>query len=56
MVEEQLVAMVTEINMADTTSGWWFDSGATVHVCKDRSLFKTYEKLDGQDVQMGNHD
>ncbi|KAG5527251.1 hypothetical protein RHGRI_028223 [Rhododendron griersonianum] len=56
MVEEQLVAMVTEINMADTSSGWWFDSGATVHVCKDRSLFKTYEKLDGQEAQMGNQD
>lgn len=56
MVEEELVAMVTEINMADTSDGWWFDSGATVHVCKDKSLFKTYEVIsDGQEVQMGDH-
>lgn len=55
MVEEELVAMVTEINMADTSDGWWFDSGATVHVCKDKSLFKTYEVVnDGQEVQMGD--
>ena len=45
MVEEELVAMVTEINMADTSDGWWFDSGAPVHVCKDKSLFKTYEVI-----------
>ena len=42
--------------MANTSYGWWFDFGATVHVYKDRSLFKTYEKLDGQEIQMGNHD
>ncbi|CAL5332481.1 unnamed protein product [Camellia sinensis] len=55
MVEEALVAMVTKINMADTSSGWWFDSGAMVHVCKDRLLFKTYEKLDRQEIQIGTH-
>ncbi|GKF41243.1 hypothetical protein Tco_0124585, partial [Tanacetum coccineum] len=34
---------------------WWVDSGATVHVCKDRCWFKTYESLnDGSILQMGN--
>nr|GEV70110.1 hypothetical protein [Tanacetum cinerariifolium] len=34
---------------------WWVDSGATIHVCKDRYLFKTYESLnDGSILHMGN--
>nr|GEW68070.1 zinc finger, CCHC-type [Tanacetum cinerariifolium] len=33
----------------------WVDSGATVHVCKDRCWFKTYESLnDGSILYMGN--
>nr|GFA85076.1 zinc finger, CCHC-type [Tanacetum cinerariifolium] len=34
---------------------WWVDSGATVHVCKDRCWFKTYESLnDGSILHLGN--
>ncbi|GJW65201.1 zinc finger, CCHC-type containing protein [Tanacetum coccineum] len=34
---------------------WWVDSRAIVHVCKDRSWFKTYESLnDGYILYMGN--
>nr|GFD13480.1 zinc finger, CCHC-type [Tanacetum cinerariifolium] len=33
---------------------WWFDSGATTHVCKDRYWFKTYEPVeDGYVLYMG---
>ncbi|GJW82303.1 zinc finger, CCHC-type containing protein [Tanacetum coccineum] len=33
----------------------WVDSGATVHVCKDRCWFKIYESLnDGSILHMGN--
>nr|GEV58564.1 zinc finger, CCHC-type [Tanacetum cinerariifolium] len=39
----------------DVTVAWWVNSGATVHVCKDRCWFKTYESLDnGSILCMGN--
>nr|GEW60022.1 zinc finger, CCHC-type [Tanacetum cinerariifolium] len=39
----------------DDDVAWWVESGATVHVCKDRCWFKTYESLnDGSIIHMGN--
>ena len=53
--EENLVAMISEVNLTLTKPGWWLDSGATVHVCKDRSLFKTFDASSFvNEVQMGN--
>ncbi|GKC07086.1 zinc finger, CCHC-type containing protein [Tanacetum coccineum] len=41
--------------MRDDDVAWWVDSGETVHVCKDRCWFKTYESLnDGSILHMGN--
>ncbi|GJV80550.1 zinc finger, CCHC-type containing protein [Tanacetum coccineum] len=43
------------IVQGDDDVAWWVDSGATVHVCKDRCWFKTYESLnDGSILHMGN--
>lgn len=59
MVSEMQIGMITELNMAAATKSfdWWLDSGATIHVCNDRTLFSTYaEEKDGQSVLMGNHD
>ncbi|GJS74160.1 zinc finger, CCHC-type containing protein [Tanacetum coccineum] len=42
-------------SIQDDDVAWWVDSGATVHVCKDRCWFKTYESLnDGSIIHMGN--
>ncbi|GJR59957.1 zinc finger, CCHC-type containing protein [Tanacetum coccineum] len=39
----------------DDDVAWWVDSGETVHVCKDRCWFKTYDSLnDGSTLHMGN--
>ncbi|GKC74028.1 zinc finger, CCHC-type containing protein, partial [Tanacetum coccineum] len=39
----------------DDDVAWWVNSGATVHVCKDRCWFKTYESLsDGSILYMEN--
>ncbi|GJU44242.1 zinc finger, CCHC-type containing protein [Tanacetum coccineum] len=42
------------VNMGDKVA-WWVDSGATIHVCKDKCLFKTYELLNDRSIlHMGN--
>ncbi|GKC84787.1 zinc finger, CCHC-type containing protein, partial [Tanacetum coccineum] len=39
----------------DDDVAWWVNSGATVHVCKDRCWLKIYESLnDGSILHMGN--
>ncbi|GJZ92148.1 zinc finger, CCHC-type containing protein [Tanacetum coccineum] len=39
----------------DDDVAWWVDSGATIHLCKDRCWFKTYESLnDGSIHHMVN--
>nr|GEV61821.1 zinc finger, CCHC-type [Tanacetum cinerariifolium] len=38
----------------DDDVAWWVDSGATIHVCKDRCWFNTYESLnDGFILHIG---
>ncbi|XP_019259111.1 PREDICTED: uncharacterized protein LOC109237276 [Nicotiana attenuata] len=51
--------MVTKINMAVAavkSQDWWLDSGATVHVCYEKNMFKTYAEVkEPEKVLMGNH-
>ncbi|GAA0159102.1 hypothetical protein LIER_15966 [Lithospermum erythrorhizon] len=56
--QEEYVPMVTEINMAtaESESSWWLDSGATIHVCNNKEMFKTLKDVDAhEDVMMGNN-
>ncbi|GJW87709.1 zinc finger, CCHC-type containing protein [Tanacetum coccineum] len=58
MVSEMNIEMIQELHMASvtTTDDWWYDSGATTHVCNNRDLFKTYKKTeDGHEVIMGDN-
>jgi hypothetical protein len=58
MVTEMQIGMITEVHMAATTNrtDWWFDSGATVHVCNEKALFNNYvTSTDSKEVLMGNH-
>ncbi|GKD51051.1 zinc finger, CCHC-type containing protein, partial [Tanacetum coccineum] len=56
--DESANAMEQELHMASvtTTDDWWYDSGATTHVCNNRDLFKTYKETeDGHEVMMGDN-
>ncbi|GJY26243.1 zinc finger, CCHC-type containing protein [Tanacetum coccineum] len=57
--KSQQIYYVTYVSKAffvrDDDVAWWADSGATVHVYKDRCWFKTYESLnDGSILHMEN--
>ncbi|KAJ0850834.1 putative RNA-directed DNA polymerase [Helianthus annuus] len=49
-------AMMDEVNtVTNTPKGWWVDTGATRHVCADKSLFTTFKALSGEEkLYMGN--
>ena len=49
--------MVTEVNMAEGNNPkeWWYDIGATIHICTDRAMFNTYQQSKTQEkLFMGN--
>ncbi|GJX40899.1 retrovirus-related pol polyprotein from transposon TNT 1-94, partial [Tanacetum coccineum] len=40
-------AMISEVNLVGTNnSGWWIDTGATCHVCADKSMFHSFRAVD----------
>ena len=46
MVSDIYVDMITKVHMAVIANpfDWWFDSGAMVHVCKNKEQFKTFKE------------
>ena len=46
MVSGIHIDMITEVHMAVIANpfDWWFNSGATVHVCNNKEKFKTYNE------------
>ncbi|GJR57767.1 hypothetical protein Tco_1499929 [Tanacetum coccineum] len=55
MLATKPIVQAQRVQWMDNDVAWWVDSGATVHVCKDRCWFKNYESLnDGSTLHMGN--
>ena len=54
--KESFVAMINDqINIVQSDNDWWVDSGASKHICKDRSLFKNLVPVEeGKVLYMGN--
>ncbi|CAA7024492.1 unnamed protein product [Microthlaspi erraticum] len=56
LTEDDLCAVVTEVNnVEDNPREWWYDTGATIHICNDMDMFSTYQKCNnGERLLMGN--
>ncbi|RVW77298.1 Retrovirus-related Pol polyprotein from transposon TNT 1-94 [Vitis vinifera] len=55
-IDEDIIATLSDVCVVQgKVQGWWYDTCAIVHVTYDKSLFKTFEDVKGdQEVQMGN--
>ncbi|GJS83573.1 pol polyprotein [Tanacetum coccineum] len=48
-------AAIADAEAGTNNSGWWIDTGATRHVCADKSMFHSFRAVDnGQKLYMGN--
>lgn len=45
--KQEFVAMISKINVHKDNEAWWNDSGATKHMCKDKSLFQDNQTSTG---------
>ncbi|KAH7658286.1 RNA-directed DNA polymerase protein, partial [Dioscorea alata] len=52
--KDNLVTVISEINMVEDDESWWVDSGATRHVCKNKDLLKTLKEEDENVLYMRN--
>lgn len=52
--DEKCIDMIIEINMVGGCDGWWIDNDASLHVCYDRAIFKTYTKVKDKKVLLGD--
>ncbi|KAI5353037.1 hypothetical protein L3X38_005929 [Prunus dulcis] len=55
VTEDVLATVLSETNMVLDTKDWWIDTGATKHICGDKSMFSTYQEISGgEQLYMGN--
>ncbi|KAA0067624.1 uncharacterized protein E5676_scaffold174G00110 [Cucumis melo var. makuwa] len=55
LIEDELVAMISEVNVIGGSEGWWLDTGASRHVCHDLSLFRKYNEVKDKNILLGDH-
>ena len=48
----RLDSSLPTVNSITFSSGWWLDSGANIHICIDRSWFKSYQEQRGGSVSL----
>ncbi|KAL0287351.1 UNVERIFIED_CONTAM: hypothetical protein Scaly_2766700 [Sesamum calycinum] len=51
---EGYVSIQPELLIVYEPCDWFIDTGANVHVCADKSLFVSYQAINGRTVSMGN--
>ncbi|XP_062086684.1 uncharacterized protein LOC133792745 [Humulus lupulus] len=56
VAELDLCAVVSEVNLVDANpKEWWLDTGATLHICANKSAFSDLTTLEnGEKLYMGN--
>ena len=56
LAEDDLCAVVSEVNMVGSNPReWYYDTGATRHICSDKGMFTTYqESKSDEKLFMGN--
>ncbi|KAA0037119.1 uncharacterized protein E5676_scaffold832G001570 [Cucumis melo var. makuwa] len=55
LIEDELVAMISEVNVIGRSEGWWLDTSASHHVYHDLSLFRKYNKVKDKNILLGDH-
>ncbi|XP_028108298.1 uncharacterized protein LOC114307113 [Camellia sinensis] len=45
---EDMTAMLTEINMVDMEDGWWIDFDATCHATPNKDVFHSYNEVSSE--------
>ena len=56
LTEDDLCAIISELNLVGSNPmEWFYDTGATRHICSNRDLFTTYKKSESEEkLFMGN--
>ncbi|KAL5857550.1 hypothetical protein ACOSQ3_005008 [Xanthoceras sorbifolium] len=54
LTEEQLITIISEINIVGGSEGWRVDTGTSRYVCYDRAMFKCYYETMNKKVLLGD--
>ncbi|KAA0048175.1 putative Polyprotein [Cucumis melo var. makuwa] len=55
LIEDELVAMISEVNVIRGSEDWWLDTGASRHVCHDLSFSRKYNEVKDKNIVLEDH-